>query len=148
MKTTHHRLLSLLAAGGTIVGVSAVALAAQGQSAAPAPAGAPSGVSAEPKRSGKDNIKEYRHHPHIHRAIHELNEAKKELTEAAHDFGGHRVEAIKAVDEAKRQLELALAWAREHDGKTAKQPGVGGPTPAAPQNPGPKSAPNSNQSGN
>ncbi len=49
-------------------------------------------------------------HPHIHRAIAELKEAKKELEKADHDFGGHRVEAIKAADNAIKQLEKALEF--------------------------------------
>lgn len=47
-------------------------------------------------------------HPHIHRAIRELREARKELQEADHDFGGHRKEAVEAIDLAIRQLEEAL----------------------------------------
>lgn len=50
------------------------------------------------------------HHPHIRSAINELEEAKRELQSAAHDFGGHRVEALKACDEAIRQLRLALQY--------------------------------------
>ena len=50
------------------------------------------------------------HHPHIRSAINELEEAKRELQSAAHDFGGHRVEAVKACDEAIRQLRLALQY--------------------------------------
>jgi hypothetical protein len=46
-------------------------------------------------------------HPHIHAAINELVEARKELQTAAHDFGGHRAAAIKAVDNAIRQLRVA-----------------------------------------
>jgi len=49
-------------------------------------------------------------HPHIRAAIHELREAKKELETADHDFGGHRKEAIEAVDVAIRQLEKALKY--------------------------------------
>ena len=49
-------------------------------------------------------------HPHIHRALEELREAKKELKEADHDFGGHRAEALKAVDHAIEQLEKALKF--------------------------------------
>jgi hypothetical protein len=49
-------------------------------------------------------------HPHIHAAIHELKEAKKELQTAAHDFGGHRAAAVKACDEAVTQLETALKF--------------------------------------
>ena len=46
-------------------------------------------------------------HPHIRGAITELQEARKELQSAAHDFGGHRVEAIRAIDVAIRQLREA-----------------------------------------
>jgi hypothetical protein len=51
-------------------------------------------------------------HPHIRAAIEELREAKKELERADHDFGGHRKEAIKALDEAIIQLERALKFAK------------------------------------
>ncbi len=49
-------------------------------------------------------------HPHIHRAITELKEARKELEKADNDFGGHRKEAIEAVDVAIRHLERALKF--------------------------------------
>jgi hypothetical protein len=49
-------------------------------------------------------------HPHIRTALHELREAKKELQTASHDFGGHRKEAIEAVDNAIKQLQEALEY--------------------------------------
>jgi hypothetical protein len=49
-------------------------------------------------------------HPKIRAAIKALQNAKVEMQNAAHDYGGHRVEAIKAVDEALRQLNLALNY--------------------------------------
>jgi hypothetical protein len=49
-------------------------------------------------------------HPEIHRALHEMREAKKYLEKADHDFGGHRVKAIKDLDRAIHQLELALKY--------------------------------------
>jgi spore germination protein YaaH len=49
-------------------------------------------------------------HPHIRAAIRELEEAKHELETAAHDFGGHRKEAIEAIDSAIRQLRQALEY--------------------------------------
>jgi hypothetical protein len=52
-------------------------------------------------------------HPHIHAAIKELKDAKKDLKEADHDFGGHRVKAIEAIDHAIEQLEKCL----KHDKK-------------------------------
>jgi hypothetical protein len=49
-------------------------------------------------------------HPHIRAAIRELKEARHELETAAHDFGGHRKEAIEAVDNALKQLQQALEY--------------------------------------
>jgi len=48
------------------------------------------------------------HHPAIHRALHELRDARRELKEAKHDFDGHREDALKAVDVAIEQLEICL----------------------------------------
>jgi len=47
-------------------------------------------------------------HPAIHRALKELREARRELKDAAHDFHGHREDALKAVDAAIEQLEICL----------------------------------------
>ncbi len=47
-------------------------------------------------------------HPEIRAALANLREARDHLQHAAHDFHGHRVAAIKAIDEAIRQLQLAL----------------------------------------
>ena len=49
-------------------------------------------------------------HPHIYRALNKLRAAKKDLQSAAHDYGGHRVAAIKDVDRAIAQLEKALKY--------------------------------------
>ena len=54
--------------------------------------------------------KDGEHHPHIHAALKELRDARSELKEADHDFGGHRAEALKAVDEAITQLEVAAKF--------------------------------------
>lgn len=55
---------------------------------------------------------EHEHHPHLHAAIHELKEARHELKTADHDFGGHREEAVKAIDVAIEQLETAVKFDR------------------------------------
>jgi hypothetical protein len=52
-------------------------------------------------------------HFHIHHALYELKEARGELKDANHDFGGHREEALKAVDAAIRQLDEALMGAKD-----------------------------------
>jgi hypothetical protein len=49
-------------------------------------------------------------HPRIHAAIKELQAAKAELQKAPHDFGGHRADAVQAVDKAIEQLRLALQY--------------------------------------
>ena len=49
-------------------------------------------------------------HPHIRAALRELRESRRELETAAHDFGGHRKEAIEAVDNAIKQLQEALQY--------------------------------------
>jgi hypothetical protein len=33
-----------------------------------------------------------------------------ELEHASHDFGGHRADALKSIDESLKQLRLALAY--------------------------------------
>jgi len=46
-------------------------------------------------------------HPRLMRAIEALRDARAYMGEAPHDFGGHKAEAIRATDEAIRQLEIA-----------------------------------------
>ena len=79
--------------------------------AAPVVAQAPTAKMAfMPTTQDKDRDKGRERHPHIRGAIRELQEAKRELQTASHDFGGHREDAVKAVDEAIRQLQLALQY--------------------------------------
>ena len=52
-------------------------------------------------------------HPRIREALASLHASKDDLEHAAHDFGGHRVEAIKAIDEAIRQLEICLKYDKD-----------------------------------
>ncbi len=52
-------------------------------------------------------------HPHINHAIVELREAAVEMRAAKHDFGGHRVQALRDVEFAIEQLELAVKFARK-----------------------------------
>jgi hypothetical protein len=52
----------------------------------------------------------FERHPQIESALHALHEAREHLEHAAHDFGGHRVDAIRAIDEADRQLRICLQY--------------------------------------
>jgi hypothetical protein len=54
-------------------------------------------------------------HPRIATAIAALKDARAYLEAAPHDFGGHKVDAIRATDVAIRQLNLALAYRGRED---------------------------------
>ena len=92
---------SKLALAG-VLGLAVVGLPISG-GVAPAPA------YAEPREKEKEE-KEKERHPHIRKALEELREARRDLKEADHDFGGHREEAVEAIDVAIKQLELALKF--------------------------------------
>jgi hypothetical protein len=49
-------------------------------------------------------------HPEIHDAIAALEKAKNYMQHAAHDFGGHREQALKDCDAAIKQLREALKY--------------------------------------
>jgi acyl-CoA reductase-like NAD-dependent aldehyde dehydrogenase len=69
--------------------------------AAPAASAPPSGTAAaDPDER----------HPQIRSALASLRNAREHLQHASHDFGGHRVDAIKAIDEAIRQLEICMEY--------------------------------------
>ena len=52
-------------------------------------------------------------HPKIRQAINALERAKTDLQNAAHDFKGHREEALEATNRALNQLRAALACDRD-----------------------------------
>ena len=52
-------------------------------------------------------------HPQIMAAIRSLEAARLHLQRAAHDFGGHRVKAIRATDAALVQLKRALEFDKD-----------------------------------
>lgn len=54
-------------------------------------------------------------HPRLAAAITALKDARAYLAEAPHDFGGHKAEAIRATDDAIRQLNFALAYRGRQD---------------------------------
>lgn len=49
-------------------------------------------------------------HPEITDAIRALQRAKQHLQAAAHDFNGHRADALSACDAAIRQLNIIIAY--------------------------------------
>jgi hypothetical protein len=88
----------------TVTILSAVALAC----AISLPAAAQPQGTAKLKRVQMAKQKEA--HPEIASAMVHLREAKQNLEQAAHDFGGHRVAALKHVNEALDECKQALAF--------------------------------------
>ncbi len=63
----------------------------------------------EGPKNPKEFYKDYREFPHLHHAIVELREARKEIEEdKKHDWGGRREHAVKAINAAIERVEEAL----------------------------------------
>lgn len=52
-------------------------------------------------------------HSEIRDALHALRSAREHMEKAAHDFGGHKEEALKATDEAIRELEICMKYDKD-----------------------------------
>src|SRR6267143_880484 len=103
MKT---RIVSLLALATLILAFTFIATAPAAPnlaSALPSAASRPPATTATPAEP----------HPEIREALGALRRAKEHVEHAAHDFGGHRVEAIEATNQAIKQLELCLKYDKD-----------------------------------
>jgi len=96
MKTKLFSLFAVLAIGLALTVSVTTPAAPTPKPAAPA-AAAPAAPVPEP-------------HPEIRDALDALRKAKFHMEHAAHDFGGHRVEALRATDEAIRQLQICMQF--------------------------------------
>lgn len=76
------------------------------------PAAAPAAPPAPKPQPGAAASPAPEPHPEIHEAIASLQRARDHLQHAAHDFGGHREDALRATDEAIRQLRICLQYDR------------------------------------
>ncbi len=54
-------------------------------------------------------------HPRINKAIIALQDAVDYMKAAPHDFGGHKADAIRASEDALRQLHMAMEYRAERD---------------------------------
>jgi hypothetical protein len=94
---------SLLPAAALVLTLAFPAAAANPKPAPnPAPTAKPAPAPVPPEK-----------HPQIHEALESLRNAKQHLEHAAHDFGGHRVEAIHAIDEAIHQLQICMQYDKD-----------------------------------
>jgi hypothetical protein len=103
MKT---RIVSLLALATLILAFTLIATAP----AAPNHANAPPAASSRPAAATATPTEP---HPEIREALGALRRAKEHMEHAVHDFGGHRVEAIEATNQAIKQLELCLKYDKD-----------------------------------
>jgi hypothetical protein len=106
MKT---RIVSLLVLASLILAFAFIATAPAAPNKANAPA--TSAASALPATPASTPAAEP--HPQIKEALASLRRAKEHMEHAAHDFGGHRVEAIEATNQAIKQLELCLKFDKD-----------------------------------
>jgi len=98
-----HRIICALALFALVLVLAfpAVAPAAPAPHAKPVPAAPGNAAAAAAEK-----------HHHIHDAIDALRSARSDLMQASHDFGGHREEAIRAIDASIHQLEVCLQYDR------------------------------------
>src|ERR1700683_3915526 len=94
-----HRIIPALA---PVALVLALAFPVAVPAAAPAPHAQPGPAAAAAAAAEK--------HHHIHEAIDALRAARADLMAASHDFGGHREEAVRAIDASIHQLEICLQY--------------------------------------
>ncbi len=104
MKKIFVKLFASLA----LLGLMSVPLGAPAQ-----PGPAPQAGQKAPRGERAERGKRRERHPEIRAALRSLARAKEHLQNAAHDFGGHRAEALEAVNKAIEQLRLALKYDKE-----------------------------------
>jgi hypothetical protein len=64
---------------------------------------------------GDHHHRHWLHHEEIDAAMAKLGEARGHLDRGGHEFGGHRVRAIKAVDRALAECRAAVDFANSHE---------------------------------
>jgi hypothetical protein len=97
-----HRTIASLFSGAALVAAMALPAAAANRAPKPAPTPAAKPAPAAPVPPER--------HAKIREALASLRTSREDLEHAAHDFGGHRVDAIHAIDEAIKQLEICLKY--------------------------------------
>lgn len=103
------RIVSLLAAASLVLAFAFLV----STHAAPNKANTPAAPAAHAQPATPAAATPAEPHPQIREALGALQRAKEHMEHAAHDFGGHRVEALKATEEAIRQLEVCLKFDKD-----------------------------------
>lgn len=93
MDTTRRTVLTRAMGGGAMVGFAGL-----------------SGIlmTGSPAAADDRERRDERKYPRIHSALEALRSAREELVSAGDDFHGHKDTAMRAVDEAIRQLQVLV----------------------------------------
>ncbi len=102
------RIVSLLALACLILAFAFIAAAPAAPNKANLPATPAASAPATPAATPAE-----KHPESAKRSNESLRRAKAHMEHAAHDFGGHRVEAIEATNQAIKQLELCLKFDKD-----------------------------------
>jgi hypothetical protein len=55
--------------------------------------------------------------PHMHAALDDLRSAQRELEEASHDKGGHRVKALELIRQAEEEVRAGMEVGAMNEGQ-------------------------------
>ena len=55
------------------------------------------------------------HHEEMDAALGSLRDARSHLDKGGHDFGGHRVKAIRLADKAIQEIQASVDYANSHE---------------------------------
>ncbi len=145
--TTAAAAVAILACGVTFWTASAQPAGGDGKPGGPPPAGegrgrpnrgggdGPGAGERGPRSEWAEKLKdELKDHPRMARSLVALHEAKDYMEKAPNDFGGHKASAIKAIDDAIKEITEAMKFdAKRGDkkddkgGKPGDKPGDGKP---------------------
>ncbi len=94
-----NRLIATIGIGTALLGTGALVTNAYG-------------LQPQPTSGNKRGIRMERRekHPEIMRAMRNLEQAKRNLQNGAHDFGGHRAKALEHTEQALQECREALKF--------------------------------------
>jgi hypothetical protein len=103
------KMMSVLGATVLLLGLALLTVVhATPRTAVPTPSAA-AGATALPSADPAPVPQE---HPEIREALEACRRARAHIHDAAHDFGGHRVDALRDLDAAIHQLEICMRYDR------------------------------------
>jgi hypothetical protein len=110
-----------------------------GRGERPGPGAGERGPRSEWQEKYKDELRD---HPRMARALVSLHDAKDYMDKAPNDFGGHKAAAIKACDDAIKEITEAMKFdPKRGEGKPGERKPEAKPADAKPAEPTPATPP-------